>query len=136
MYVLGIIVLALVIIGWAITNLLMNHRWRLFGASFRVRDTERPAIGVLNARNLSFELKTVANWCLLGINLGVPISELSRIEQDYRGCERQKLQMLDLWLKRIPTASWGEVVYALQQMGEIRVAERIRQKYIRGECKG
>ena len=79
-YVLVIIVLAFVIIGCTTVNLLMNGRWRLFGTSFRVRDTERPAIGVLRARNLSFELKTVANWCLLGINLGVPIHELSRIE--------------------------------------------------------
>ena len=135
-YVLVIIFLALVIIGWTTTNLLTNGRWRLFGTSFQVRDTERPAIGVLRARNLSFELKTVTNWCLLGINLGVPIHELSRIEQDYRGSERQKLQMLNLWLQRSHAPSWREVVYALQQMGEMRVAERIQQKYIRGTCKG
>ena len=136
-YVLVIIVLTLVIIGCTTVNLLMNGRWRLFGMPFRVRDTERPAtIGVLKARNLSFELKTVANWCLLGINLGVPIHELSRIEQTYRGSERQKLQMLDLWLQRSHAPSWREVVNALELMGEIRVAERIQQKYIRGECKG
>ena len=134
-YVLVIIVLAFVIIGCTTVNLLMNGRWRLFGTSFRVRDTERPAIGVLRARNLSFELKTVANWCLLGINLGVPIHELSRIEQTYRGCEQQKLQMLDLWLQRSYVPSWREVVNALERMGEIRVAERIQQKYIRGKCK-
>ena len=135
-YVLVIIVLAFVIIGCTV-NLLMNGRWRLFGMPFRVRDTERPAtIGVLKARDLSFELKTVANWSLLGINLGVPIHELSRIAQAYRESERQKLQMLDLWLERSHAPSWREVVNALELMGEIRVAERIRQKYIRGTCKG
>ena len=136
-YVLVIIVLAFVIIGCTV-NLLMKGRWRLsVGTSFRVRDTERPAtIGVMKARDLSFELKTVANWCLLGINHGVPIHELSRIEQAYRGSERKKLQMLDLWLQRSHAPSWREVVNALELMGEMRVAERIQQKYIRGECKG
>ena len=135
-YVLVIIVLAFVIIGCTV-NLVMKGRWRLFGMSFRVRDTERPAtIGAMKARDLSFELKTVANWSLLGINLGVPIHELSRIEQAYRGSERQKLQMLDLWLQRSHAPSWREVVNALELMGEIRVAERIQQKYIREECKG
>ena len=45
------------------------------------------------------------------------------------------LQMLDLWLQRAPNAAWGDVVSALQQMGENKVAEGIRQKYIREESK-
>ena len=98
-----------------------------------------PALGIilLNAKNLSFELKRVTNWCLLGINLGVPVYELTRIEQDYKGSEeQQRLQMLNLWLLGTPTASWGEVVHALELMGEHREAERIQQKYVKRECKG
>ena len=55
------------------------------------------------------------------------------------------LQMLDLWLQRAPNAAWGDVVSALQQMGDVvsalqqmgenKVAEGIRQKYIREESK-
>lgn len=40
--------------------------------------------------------------------------------------------MLDLWLRRKLNDTWEDVVSALQQMGENRVAESIRQKYIRG----
>ena len=118
----------------------MVAKWRAFrmrrtaldGAPLYVDSLD---VDVLNPRKLLSELKDVTNWCLLGIYLGVPISELNRIEQDYRGCERQKLQMLDRWLERTPTASWGEVVYALQQIGEIRVADCICQKHIRGRSK-
>ena len=87
----------------------------------------------LNVGNLSLELKTVtANWYLLGINLGLQMHKLEKIERDYRGsCDEQMLHMLDLWLRRAPTASWENVANALQQMGENKVAENIRQKYFR-----
>ena len=51
------------------------------------------------------------------------------------GNERQMLQMLDLWLQHAPNDAWGDVVSALQQMGQNKVAEGIRQKYIREESK-
>ena len=41
--------------------------------------------------------------------------------------------MLDLWLQCTPNATWEDVVRALEQMGEKRVAENILQ--IRGEGK-
>ena len=133
------LLIVLVILGALIGFLtLMNGRWRPFRVSFRVRDTKRPALGIilLNAKNLSFELKRVTNWCLLGINLGVPVYELTRIEQDYKGSEERRLQMLNLWLLGTPTASWGEVVHALELMGECREAERIQRKYVKRERKG
>lgn len=133
------LLIVLVILGALIGFLtLINGRWRPFRVSFRVRDAKRPALGIilLNAKNLSFELKRVTNWCLLGINLGVPVYELTRIEQDYKGSDQQRLQMLNQWLLGTPTASWGEVVHALELMGERREAGRIQQKYVKRECKG
>ena len=85
--------------------------------------------------NLSSQLKAVTDWYQLGINLGIPRYALRQIERDYHGNERQKQEMLDLWLRRTPNAAWRDVVSALQQMQENTEAERIRQKYIRGESK-
>ena len=134
------LVIVLVILGALIGFLtLMNGRWRPFRVSFRVRDTKRPALGIIlvNAKNLSFELKRVTNWALLGINLGVPVYELTKITKDYKGrSDQQRLQMLNLWLQCTPTASWGEVVHALELMGERREAERIQRKYANRERKG
>ena len=91
----------------------------------------------LNLKSLSSELAAVTNWFLLGINLRLPKHELSKIQQDYahQGNDQQKLEMLDLWLQRTPNATSEDVVRALEQMGENRVAENIREKYIRGKSK-
>ena len=86
---------------------------------------------VLNVKNLSSELTTVTNWYRLGINLNLRSHELDKIQQSYVNPEndRQMLQMLGLWLRRTPNSTWEDVVSALEQMGENRVAENIRQKY-------
>ena len=96
-----------------------------------------PTDSALNLKNLSSELAAVINWFLLGINLGLPKHELSKIQQNYasQGIDQQRLEMLYLWLQRTPNATWEDVVRALQQMGENRVAENIREKYIRGRSK-
>ena len=88
-------------------------------------------------KNLSTELVTVINWFLLGINLGLPKHELSKIQQNYahQGNDQQRVEMLYLWLQRTPNATWEDVVRALEQMGENRVAENIREKCIRGRSK-
>ena len=83
-------------------------------------------------RVLSSELTTVINWHKLGLNLNIPKHELDKIERDYRGNDRQRLEMLDLWLRRTPNATWRDVVSALQQMEENTLAESIRQKYKEG----
>ena len=83
-------------------------------------------------KSLCAELKTVTDWHQLGINLGVPADELRRIERDYQGNDRRRAEMLDLWLRCTPNATWEDVVRALQQMGENAVAENIREKHIRG----
>ena len=94
-----------------------------------------PTDSALNLKNLSSELATVINWFLLGINLGLQKHELTKIERDYQGNDRRRVEMLNLWLQRTPNATWEDVVDALQQMGENRVAENIREKYIRGRSK-
>ena len=88
---------------------------------------------VLNAQNLSSELATVVDWFGLGLNLGLPKHELDRIERDHQGNDRRRVVMLDLWLQCTPNATREDVVRALEQMGEKKVAEDILQ--IRGEGK-
>ena len=81
-------------------------------------------------QNLSNALKDVYKWHQLGIQLGIPISELRKIEAEYQRSDRQKTETLDAWLRRTPSASWSDVVSALQQMGENTVAESVRQNYV------
>ena len=76
----------------------------------------------------------MVDWHQLGIQLGIPISKLSKIEEDYHKNERRKTETLFLWLRCTPNASWGDVVKALRRMGENRVAENIAKSklYYRG----
>ena len=95
------------------------------------------ATDILNVKNLSSELTTITNWYQLGLYLNLQTHDLSKIQQDHahHGNDRQMVEMLSLWLRRTPNATWGDMVNALQQMRENRVAENIRQKHLRRSSK-
>ena len=78
---------------------------------------------------LSSKLSTVVNWHQLGLNLGLLKQELDKIQQDYQETDRQRLEMLGKWLQCIstPNSVRRKIVSALEQMGENRVAQSIRQ---------
>ena len=91
------------------------------------------ATDILNVKNLSSELTTITNWYQLGVYLNLQTHELDKIQQDHahQGNDRQRMEMLDLWLRHTPNATWDNVVSALQQMRENRVAENVHQKHNR-----
>ena len=95
------------------------------------------ATDILNVKNLSSELTTITNWYQLGLYLNLQTHDLDKIQQDhaYHGNDRQMVEMLSLWLRRTPNAAWRDVVSALQQMRENRVAENIHQKHLRRASK-
>ena len=78
---------------------------------------------------LSCELHSVSNRHQLGIKLGLKLYQLSQIEEKTTDIERCKIEMLDLWLRRTPGASWSHIVTALRDIEEVLTAERIQQKY-------
>ena len=95
--------------------------------------------GTLDTAILCNELISVRDWRSLGLNLGVRDYELDRIESSHptEGCSRWMQETFSLWLRKTPSASWENVVKALRQMGENKVAAKIEQKYIsRGKLRG
>ena len=78
------------------------------------------------------ELISVSDWRSLGLNLGVRDYELDQIESSHpaEGCGRWRQETISLWLRRTHSASWENVVKALRQMRENKVAAAIEQKYI------
>lgn len=115
---------------------IITMRW-LMAQLRRSRDcrSQTQATGIPRLRDLSSELETVnTKWCKLGVYLDLEMHKLMQIELDHQGSERQMLQMLHLWLQCTPNAAWRDVVSALQKMGENKVAESIRENYMRGEC--
>lgn len=127
-----VVILAIAILVF-VTLLCMTPRSRASGehsASGQASYRRMREDTVLNVKTLCAELKRVADWHQLGINLGVPADGLTNVESDHQSNNRRKAQMLDLWLQRTPNATWGDVVSALEEMGENRVAENIRHNHI------
>ena len=92
----------------------------------------------LDTAVLCRELISVSDWRSLGLNLGVRDYELDQIESSHptEGCSRWRQETISLWLRRTRSASWENVIQALQMMREKRLAEGFDQKYIGGTaCK-
>ena len=89
---------------------------------------------IMDKGSLSDELSTVVEWYQLGMKLGVPDYKLDEIQRNHphEGVGRWRVEVLALWLRLTPNASWRNVMKALQRMGENTLAEKIRHKHIRG----
>ena len=59
------------------------------------------------------------------------MSQLRMIESTHRidGVDRMKAEMLHMWQKCYPAASWKELIIALRHMNENSVANQIEEKY-------
>ena len=90
-------------------------------------------ISGLNVKNLSLELSMVSEWQQLGIQLGLQFFRLHQIEQHFpRDIDRCIIEVVDLWLRSTPWASWRHIITALREMGDLTAAERIESKYVKG----
>ena len=72
------------------------------------------------------------SWEELGEELSLPKSRLKEIRHDhcYRGLNRQKSAMLDLWFRYDTEASWEKLSAALQELDERVLAKKIRTEYM------
>ena len=77
---------------------------------------------------LANELKEVANWLTLGVNLRIPYHELQRIQLVHGLRYSGLLEMLDMWLKS-GHASWVSLTQALKKTGFRTLANRIALTY-------
>ena len=75
------------------------------------------------------ELKEVAEWQTLGLYLGLSMTEIKEIEQDYSDAARRRMAMLDKWTRKENSPTWLKVIEALEHMSEVRLANQLRNKY-------
>ena len=84
-------------------------------------------------KDLTFELSGVVKWFDLGIQLDMSPSQLEIIREDCSGQTNRtnacKTDMLVMWLKQTPNASWSTVVEALQRINMQTLAKYIAEKY-------
>ncbi len=74
-------------------------------------------------------LHPVVGWFLLGVHLGVPLSDLQKIRQQYNeSVDQCKTEMLITYLK-LKEPAWADIVEALRRCGERALAARLAHRY-------
>lgn len=84
-------------------------------------------------KDLVNELREVTNIHGLGIQLEVPSAKLREFEANYsQDLERQKIELVEFWLRTQVNASWNLLVEALHNNGDVCLSARIKKKYLPG----
>jgi hypothetical protein len=72
----------------------------------------------------------VLHWFPLGLKLGLSSYDLQVIQEDYpRNSKSCKRVMFDQWLRTDLDASFKKLIYALEEMGEFKIASQLRSIY-------
>ena len=77
-------------------------------------------------------LKTLENWFVFGVKLGVPFSKLKEIESLYgqKDLERCKTEMLQYWLDNKLVPKWNAVIVAVKETDQLALAAQIKHDYL------
>ena len=88
-------------------------------------------LGTPKLQQLLDALKKSENWFLFGAMLGVPVSQLRKIELDHqKDSDRCKLELLQYWLDNKLVPTWNEIVQALEKTDQLALAAQIKQDYL------
>ena len=79
------------------------------------------------------ELGQFPKWDILGTYLGLSESEIQVIERDHRDTARRTSVMLNKWIAKDVNASWGKVIDALECLSQIKLANKLKEKYCTSE---
>ena len=71
----------------------------------------------------------VSDWYRLGLALNLDSYDLGIIEENYRDRRKQTWKMFDLWLTQQADASYEQLIKALHEVGDERVANSLCKKY-------
>ena len=81
---------------------------------------------------LTEELAGMNDWYSLGVALLVPVGKLKEIITScpQEGTARWRIDLLQYWLESTPTASWSDIIAALEKIGHHTLSTRLRSKYL------
>ena len=77
------------------------------------------------------ELNEVDDWFTFGVALGVTVRKLREIKTSnpQGGVRHWTIDMFQSWLDLTSTASWEDIIRALEQADHVVLATRLRSKY-------
>ena len=73
---------------------------------------------------------TTIKWFQLGLKLGISPDDLDVIKEDNKNdVDAARLSMLKMWLDECENPSWEEVIQALKDIKQRRLAKKLEGKY-------
>ena len=78
------------------------------------------------------EIQQVTRWFDLGLHLGVPTQYLHQLKSEQICVEFRRIKVLQEWTRICPNPNWIQIITALIQIDERKLANRIAVKY--GMC--
>ena len=74
-------------------------------------------------------LDSLVDWKIFGLYLpAITDDTISKIKVDEKNVSERKIELYSKWLKICPTATWSNVITALERMKENSLAKDIKQK--------
>ena len=72
------------------------------------------------------------DWYSLGVALEVAVSKLQEItaSSPQGGTARWRIDLLQHWLDSTPTASWSDIITALEKINHHTLSVRLKSKYL------
>ena len=95
----------------------------LFRKGFLIKVMERPHALLQEWLNSLVEWKQFATYLP-----GITDDMISMIDIDEHKISNKKIELYSIWLRVCPTASWNDVIIALEKAKENKLAEDIKQK--------
>ena len=87
--------------------------------------------GTPTLQQLMKALQKLENWYMFGVILGVPYSQLRKIELNYqKDSDRCKAEMLQYWLDSTLVPKWNDVILALEVIDQLALAAQIKHDYL------
>ena len=85
----------------------------------------------ISLKRILRDTKEVRNWFSLGVQLGIETNYLKQIERNYAwDPERCKIEVVEIWLRIDPEATWSKFAQAVEDMGvHARVVETLRANH-------
>ena len=89
----------------------------------------------MKLKDLLYELKPIrANWHAFGIQLGVPHATLATFTTINSFVRRYLEIVLERWLSKDPPPTIQDIIIALRQMDNNRLAMELEDKYQGNQC--
>ncbi len=82
----------------------------------------------LTVQSLDLSLNELVHWERVALHLPeMSQSTIDKIKRDNSSIDNQKQALYGTWLQSYPGATWGNVIHALETVGENRLAESIKK---------